>query len=161
MCNQSNLRLMVGLKKIPPPIIGLCSAACMWLLSTYAPIHHIEIPLNHILAATLAVMGLTIDLAALWSFKKAKTTVNPINPEKTSKVVTTGIYRYTRNPMYLGMLLLLFAFAIYLNTASPWLIPVLFVWVITVSQIKREEQTLEKLFGQDYVMYKQAVRRWL
>lgn len=113
------------------------------------------------MALLIAAIALSIDISALWSFRKAKTTINPLTPDKSSAVVSTGVYRYSRNPMYAGMLLLLIAWGIYLGTLSVWILPPLFVWIITVNQIIPEEHALQKLFGQNYLDYKNSVRRWL
>ena len=147
--------------KIPPPVIGLLIAIAMWLLSKYLPIYPVVFPYQTAVAAVVLVIGLVIDFSALWSFRKAKTTINPLKPENSSSVVTTGIYRYSRNPMYLGMLLILVAIAIYLCSVSPFLLLPVFVWIITVNQIIPEEKILTGLFGHPYIEYLTAVRRWI
>ncbi|MEE9302341.1 MAG: isoprenylcysteine carboxylmethyltransferase family protein, partial [Thiotrichaceae bacterium] len=78
-----------------------------------------------------------------------------------SHLVTSGMYRYTRNPMYVGLAILLTGWAIYLGSASPFLLIPLFVFVLTIQQIKPEEVILEEKFGQEYINYKNSVRRWL
>ena len=147
--------------KIPPPVIGLLCAGTMWLLASHLPLYSFNLSWLVPLAVLVAVIAVAVDLSALWSFRKAKTTINPLTPGKTSTVVTHGIYRYSRNPMYVGMLGLLIAFALYLGKVSPWLIPPLFIWMITINQIVPEEKALEQLFGEHYRQYKNTVRRWL
>ncbi len=105
--------------------------------------------------------GLTLDFTSLFLFLRAKTTAHPFRENKAAALVTTGFYRYTRNPMYLGLLLLLIGWAIRMGSATPFLLLPLFVMVITSKQIIREEKALSKLFGEDYLIYKSRVRRWL
>ncbi len=147
--------------KVPPPVIGIIAAVSMWLLSKYFPVLRLQFPLQTSIAALILITGLLIDLSALWSFRKARTTINPLKPENTSSVVTTGIYQYSRNPMYLGMLLILIAVATYLGSLSSLVILPLFVMVLNVSQIVPEEKILTNLFGSAYVDYTKRVRRWI
>jgi protein-S-isoprenylcysteine O-methyltransferase Ste14 len=75
--------------------------------------------------------------------------------------VTDGVFRVSRNPMYLGLVLLLIGWAVWLGSASPWLVPPLFVIVLTVVQIIPEERVLHRLFGEQYVSYQRSVARWI
>lgn len=95
-------------------------------------------------------------MAAFVRFRQAQTTVNPMEPEKATSLVTDGVFRISRNPMYLGLLLLLTGWALWLGTASPWFVPPLFVIAISVAQIVPEE-----LFGERYRAYRQSVARWI
>ncbi len=147
--------------KIPPPVIGLLVAVAMWLVSKYLPVYRFGFTYQTAAAVLVLFMGFTIDVSALWSFRKAKTTINPLKPENTSNVVTTGIYRYSRNPMYLGMLLILLAVALYLGSVLAFLLLPLFVWIININQIIPEEEVLTEKFGQPYLDYLSKVRRWL
>ncbi len=147
--------------KIPPPLIGLTGAVIMWLMAKYIPLASFILPAHILMAVIIAIIAVAIDLSAIWSFRQARTTINPLTPDKSSTVVKTGIYAYSRNPMYLGMLLLLIAFAIYLGRLSPWIIPPLFVLIINNRQIVPEETALAQLFSEDYLDYKNTVRRWL
>jgi protein-S-isoprenylcysteine O-methyltransferase Ste14 len=147
--------------KIPPPVIGLLVALAMWLLSSHLPMYRFAIPGQNLIAVLILLGGLSIEFSALWSFKKAKTTINPLKPENTSNVVTTGIYRYSRNPMYLGMLFILTAFAVYLGALTPFLLLPVFVLIISTNQIIPEERILRNKFGQPYENYLASVRRWL
>jgi protein-S-isoprenylcysteine O-methyltransferase Ste14 len=146
--------------KIPPPIVGLLIAAAMWGIakSTAATL---AVPDPVFAAAVVALVGLAFDLAGILSFLRAKTTVNPLKPEKATALVTSGVYRLTRNPMYVGMLFLLIAWAIYLD--SPWALlgPLAFVLYMNWFQIGPEEKALEELFGDKFSDYKRRVRRWL
>jgi protein-S-isoprenylcysteine O-methyltransferase Ste14 len=107
-------------------------------------------------------MALTFlaDLTSLWAFLKVHTTINPLRPTQTQHLVTSGLYRYTRNPMYLGLGLMLFGWALYLGALSPFLLLPAFIWVITQMQILSEEAILQAKFGQVYKDYQQHVPRW-
>ena len=147
--------------KIPPPVYFLLFAGGMWLLAQHFPLLTlIPKPWNYsgILIASLTLLA---DLTSLWAFFKAHTTVNPLHPDKTRQLVTTGLYRYTRNPMYLGLLFILLGWAIYLGVLSPFLLLPAFVWLITYMQILPEEAILRSKFGQAYTDYQQQVARWL
>ena len=100
-------------------------------------------------------------LSGVISFRLAQTTVDPVHPERASSVVTTGIYRWTRNPMYLGFWLLLLAYAVKLSQPLALLLLPVFIGYMNRFQIIPEEQALERLFGDDYRNYCQRVRRWI
>ncbi len=146
--------------KIPPPLVGLTLAAAMWAITKYTAAT-LAVPDPVFAASAVALVGIGFDIAGLVSFRLAKTTVNPLRPEKASSLVTSGVYRYTRNPMYVGMLFLLMAWALYLD--SPWALagPLVFVLYMNRFQIGPEEKALEALFGDDFIDYKERVRRWL
>lgn len=112
-------------------------------------------------AAAASMLGILTALAGVLSFRRARTTVNPLRPEGASALVANGIYRYTRNPMYLGMLLVLIAWAMYL--ARPWALLVLPAFVVYMNrfQIGPEERALEAIFGAAFDAYRNRVRRWL
>lgn len=112
-------------------------------------------------AGTLSLIGFGFDAAGIIAFLKVKTTVNPLQPHKTAALVTTGVYRITRNPMYVGMLFLLVAWGVFLGSAWTALGPVAFVLYITRFQIGPEERVLAILFGAAYADYKTTVRPWL
>ena len=146
---------------IPPPILMLLAATLMWALCRWLPMAHwIERPWNR-LGVIPAAIGLAITVAAIRRFRQARTTVNPMDPSTATQLVTDGVFRISRNPMYLGLLLLLIGWAIWLHGASPWVIPPLFVFAITRVQIIPEERALERLFGAQYVAYRRSVARWI
>lgn len=147
--------------KIPPPVYALIVVALMWLLHSVFPIYQwINAPWNKIGLVPI-VLGLGIDLFAVGLFWRAKTTINPLRPDNSQHIVETGLYQYTRNPMYLGMLCVLTGISIWFGSVSVLLGLPLFVLLITTQQIIPEEQTLTKKFGQSYLDYKHRVRRWL
>ena len=112
-------------------------------------------------ALVVAAIGAAFDVAGILAFRRAKTTVNPMKPEKSAALVCTGVYRITRNPMYVGMVFILLAWAVYL--ASPWALfgPLVFAVYITRFQIKPEERVLAARFGAEFASYLARVRRWL
>ena len=113
------------------------------------------------LIVVLVIAGVSFDLLGLIAFLRMKTTINPLQPGKASALVTGGVYRITRNPMYVGMALLLTAWAVHLAALWPLLGPVFFVLYINRFQIAPEERVLKELFGEEYVAYTARVRRWL
>ncbi len=147
--------------KIPPPVVGAAVAAGMWGLSALGPEVPLASILKYVLLVVLVVVGIAFDLLGLLAFRSARTTVNPLKPERASSMVTGGVYRVTRNPMYLGMAVLLVAWAVYLSRGLPFVGPVVFVLYITRFQIEPEERALRSLFGEEYSSYASRVRRWL
>ena len=146
---------------IPPPGYAIIIGICMWLLNQYFPIaSFIQSPWNK-LGLVLIVSALTMDISSLYLFFKKHTTASPFTPKKASSLVTTGLYKYTRNPMYVGLLVVLTGYAIWLGSLSPFILIPVFYWLITTMQIKPEERILEEKFGQEYLDYKSRVRRWL
>lgn len=146
---------------IPPPLQAVICAGAMWLLSMRLPDFSFSFALQQQLAIFICVIGIAIDLFSVGLFARKKTTVSPFSPKKTQELVTSGLYNYTRNPMYLGMSLILTGLAMWLgNFASFFMIPV-FVWFITHLQIIPEEEILMEKFGQDYIDYASRVRRWV
>ena len=133
----------------------------MWLARRYAPSLVLDVPWRSAFATGLVLLGFTLALAGVLAFRKAKTTVNPTKPETTSAVVATGIYRLTRNPMYLGMLIVLVGWAVFLGNAISFFVLPLFVLYMNRFQIGPEERVLSEHFGSEYSAYMQSVRRWL
>lgn len=136
-------------------------AAAGWLGSRLAFGGELVLPYRKVLVVMLVLAGLVVAMSGLLAFVRARTTVNPKAPERSSAVVSSGIYRYTRNPMYLGFVFLLTAWAVYLGHLVPWLLIPLFMVFLTRLQIRPEERALTKLFGDEYREYRQRVRRWL
>ena len=147
--------------KIPPPIVALLFAVAMWLLAKALPRVALAAPLRIGLPCALVVIGAAFAVSAFVTFRRAKTTVDPTDPSKASSLVTSGVFRITRNPMYVGLFFLLTGWAIAL--ASPVLLaaPVVFALYTTRFQIQPEERALTALFGDAYTDYRTKVRRWL
>lgn len=146
---------------VPPPLQGLICAGLIWAIATYFPQYSIDIIYKRYLSALFFIIGIAIDLLALRVFHQASTTVNPFTPQKTSSLVATGIYQYTRNPMYLGMVFLLLGLCLWFGVWLGLLVIALFVWCITELQIKPEEGVLAEKFGESYADYCRKVRRWV
>ena len=111
--------------------------------------------------AVLVTTGLAFDVLGIMAFRASRTTVNPLKPERASALVTGGVYRITRNPMYVGMVFLLLAWAVYLSAVLPFAGIVVFIVYITRFQIQPEERVLTGIFGDEYSTYAARVRRWL
>lgn len=148
-------------KKVPPPVVALVMALLMWLTARREPKYAIVFPSRDGLAIGLAVAGIAIAVAGFVAFRRAGTTVNPHNPEKSSSLVTTGVYMFTRNPMYLGLLFVLTGWAIFLSNALACAFLPAFVIYMNVFQIRPEERALSDRFGKEFADYKKQARRWL
>jgi len=147
--------------KIPPLVQLFISALLMWIISIYAFNFRFIFKFSNELSLFCLIIGGTIIVFGIATFQKAETTVNPLHPDKASSLVSMGIYQYTRNPMYFGLLLILLSIGFYLqNLASMFVLPI-YVWFISKYQIIPEEEALHKLFRQDYVNYQERVRRWI
>ena len=147
--------------KIPPPAIALLVAVAMWALSRVTPSLQVPVGVRQFLALAVALMGIGFSAAGVISFRRAKTTLNPTRPQLTSALVRSGIYTITRNPMYVGLLLILIALAIFLSSPSALLGPVAYFLYVGRFQIAPEERALTALFGAEYTDYLSKVRRWL
>ncbi|MCH7743825.1 MAG: isoprenylcysteine carboxylmethyltransferase family protein [Proteobacteria bacterium] len=149
--------------RIPPPIVAIVTAFLMWMISILVPVGLFDLPIGMQvwLSAIIALVGMAIMFIGVFSFRKSGTTINPRKPEQASNLVLTGIYRKTRNPMYLGMLLLLSAWTIFLSSAIAFMGLPVFVLFMNRFQILPEERALEKLFGREFGDYLLRVRRWL
>ena len=137
--------------KVPPLIVAVLILAAMWLASRSGP--SIDLPplIRTVGAGAIAASGGILAFAGKIAFRRAKTTINPMRPANASSLVTSGIYRFTRNPMYLGLLLLLLGWSVYLSS----------VFVGPVLLIAPEERVLAAKFGEAYLDYTSRVRRWL
>lgn len=147
--------------KIPPPIVMLCCAALMWCTSTLGMLFSIPSFSKIVIILILFICALIFLFGGISSFKKSDTTINPLQPEAASKLVTSGIYTISRNPMYVGMIFLLFAWGIYLTSIVAFFWIAIFMLIIQRLQIIPEEHALTKLFGDDFKRYQAKVRRWL
>lgn len=146
---------------IPPPVVAAIVAVVMWALArTMTPLS-LGDELRYALTAVLVATGIAFDVFGLLAFRAARTTVNPLRPQNASALVTGGVYRLTRNPMYVGMLCLLLAWAAYLASLPAFVGPLLFVLYISRFQIIPEERILRERFAESYTAYAQRVRRWL
>ncbi|MCP3850593.1 MAG: isoprenylcysteine carboxylmethyltransferase family protein [Gammaproteobacteria bacterium] len=147
--------------KIPPPVISLIIILLMWEFHTTLPIVIIKFSFSIYIGIACIFIGLCMDILSFFRFLKNKTTINPIIPENASSLVIDGFYRFTRNPMYLGMLFVLTGIAILFSSLSSFLLLPVYILLINTLQIKPEEEALEKVFSEQYLNYKNNVRRWL
>ncbi len=147
--------------KIPPALQVAIFAILMWVIKKLTVITHFEFEQQKTISWIIFSIGILIGIIAIYTFRKARTTVDPLHPAKASKLVIVSIYKISRNPMYLGMLFILFAFVIRLGNLFTFPVLILYIWYITTFQIKPEEKVLAKLFGDDYSSYCKRVRRWI
>jgi protein-S-isoprenylcysteine O-methyltransferase Ste14 len=147
--------------KVPPVAVVLFMAALMWLVARAAPVFEIALPARGFLAVGLAVTGIIASLSGVVSFRRAKTNVNPMKPDSSSSLVSSGVYALTRNPMYLGFLLVLAGWAVFLSNVLGLLLLPVFVFYMNRFQIEPEEKALAILFGPAFNAYQSRVRRWL
>ena len=147
--------------KVPPVLLFVLLAAAMYGLARGLAMWTLALPGRIAVAVALAAAGVAIALAGVAEFRRSRTTVHPQHPEKTCVVVTGGVYRWTRNPMYLGLLLALAGWSIFLaNPAALAGLPAFVAWMNRF-QIGPEERTMSAKFGPAYASYLASVRRWL
>lgn len=147
--------------KIPPVAFGLSLGALMWIVARGVPTLDFTPPARRVLALSLAIAGVIIAIMGVISFRRAKTTVNPLKPDAASALVVSGIYRATRNPMYLGMLLVLLGWGLFLGNALTFPVAIVFIPLMNRLQIVPEERALTAMFGPAFRTYQSTVRRWL
>ncbi len=145
--------------KIPPPIITLICGMGIFLSRPLFPKYNSI--LTDVIAVSFLLLGIITLITAVLSFKRQSTTINPLQPEKASSLVISGIFQYSRNPMYLGMLLILISMTIKFNFIGGILINFAFIAFITKFQIIPEETVLKRLFGDKFTCYKKKIRRWV
>lgn len=147
--------------KVPPVPLAAVFAAAMYGVSSAMPAATFVIPGRFGIAVGLTLLATAIALAGVVAFRANKTTVNPLDPGAASTIVSSGVYRFSRNPMYLGFLLALAAWAVYLSNVLAALFLPAFVAYMNRFQIKAEERALLAKFGPAYSQYMAAVRRWI
>lgn len=147
--------------KIPPPLLGLVTGLMMWLLSQLLPTLSMVSSNLYRVGIVIILAGLCLDVVALLQFRKNNTTISPLSPEKASTMVINGLYKYSRNPMYLGLLIVLTGWAFFLGNLASFACLPIFVRLITRFQIIPEERILRETFGEPYEKYLTQVRRWI
>jgi len=146
-------------RKIVPPVYLLIALVLMWLLQRYVPVYqYIQAPWVYA-GIILVFFGIVMAAVSAGMFVKADTGLEPF--EEATTLVTGGFYRYTRNPMYMGMFLILFGVAVLLGSVGALLPLVLFIIIIRYNFVAGEERFMQAAFGQQYLDYKAAVRRWI
>ena len=147
--------------KIPPVAVFLAFAAAMWLIPSRTPMTNFFFSFRMPVSLILTFAGGVFAIAGIFAFRKSQTTVNPIKPESASKIVTFGVYHFSRNPMYVGLLFVLSAWAVWLCNPLAFLFLPAFVMYMNRFQILPEERALHAKFGSEFNAYMMSVRRWL
>ena len=145
--------------KIPPPIVTLMFGLAIFFSREMLPV--VEIQHSSYLGIFLLLMGFFILISAVRLFRKYNTTVNPLSPNQATKLVTDGIFKYTRNPMYLGMAFILGSIAVFFNLLGGIILVPIFCAYITKFQIIPEERAMSDLFSDDFDKYIKETRRWV
>jgi protein-S-isoprenylcysteine O-methyltransferase Ste14 len=147
--------------KIPPLLVVVLTAVAMLVLSRVMPWLAYDWPWRVASGLALTVVGGAVALAGIVEFRRRRTTVNPMTPGAASTIVASGVYRRSRNPMYLGFLCALAGLAVYLSNAAAFGMIGIFVAYMNRYQIEPEERALLAKFGPEYAAYMSNVRRWL
>ena len=146
--------------KVPPALVFLCFGLMMYLLAEFLPIGYFDFYGRMFLTKILVGIGILIGVLALFQFKRASTTIDPTKPDKASNLVVGGIFKFSRNPMYLALLLVLLALGVFLGNAFNTLIAAGFVGYMNRFQIIPEERILLEKFGRSFKDYCILTRRW-
>lgn len=147
--------------KVPPVAQVIIIAIVMYGISKTMPSLQFSFNGSTLIAVGLIVLGLCIGMMGIAQFRKAQTTPNPQALDRVSSLVTSGIYQYSRNPMYLGLVLALFGWGFYLSHVLPFVLVPVFMLYMTRFQIQPEERMMARKFGNDYQAYLMRVRRWI
>ena len=151
---------MIDIKtKFPPPLVALTFGFLINYTKNIFP--KIEIKNEIIFGSFMIISGLFVILSAITLFKKYQTTITPLNPANATKLITDGIYKFSRNPMYLGLLLVLLGMSIILNLIGGFFLIPLFILYLNLFQIIPEENAMVDLFKDEFLEYKENVRRWI
>jgi protein-S-isoprenylcysteine O-methyltransferase Ste14 len=155
-------RLVSALElKVPPPVVALLIAAGMYLISRVTSSISLLFAWRACAAAVMVLVGVALAISGSAAFKRNDTNINPLHPERTSSLVVSGVFRFTRNPMYLGLLVNLLGLSVLFGSAFALLGPLCFFLYIARFQIAPEEKMLRAKFGEAYSDYVSKVRRWL
>ena len=147
--------------KVPPPLMFMLVGGAMWGISQVLPGGLLSGSWRIGMALGIGAIGLGIAGSGIAAFRRAKTTISPTRPDTASRIVSRGIYGYTRNPIYVGLSALLLGWSAWLNV--PWVLlgPAFFILYTTRFQIIPEERVLTVKFGEEYIDYRNRVRRWI
>jgi protein-S-isoprenylcysteine O-methyltransferase Ste14 len=147
--------------KVPPVVVVLIFGAAMRGIAWLAPFATFEVPGNRLASLSLILAGSAIAIAGVCAFRANQTTVDPRTPDAASTIVVGGVYRLSRNPMYLGFLIMLAGWAVGVSNALALLFLPLFVAYMNAFQIEPEERILHSKFGAKFAAYTASVRRWV
>jgi len=147
--------------RIPPPVLALGTGVLMWWIDRQIPLVRLVAPPWNRVGWGFIGIGLAVDAVSVAAFIRAKTTVNPLRVDRSTSLVVTGLYRVSRNPMYLGLMMVLIGWALLLGSVGAILLIILFERVMVIAQIRPEEVALAAKFGNEYANYASRVHRWL
>jgi protein-S-isoprenylcysteine O-methyltransferase Ste14 len=147
--------------RIPPLLLTVIFACVMIAAAMATPAISLDAPALRWAGSAVILVGLAVCAGGVLAFRRAGTTVNPTQPHKASALVRSGFYSFTRNPMYLGFLLLLIGLGVRLGHPGALIISLAFVPYMNRFQIKPEEKALARLFGEEFERFRREVRRWL
>ncbi|MBK7116684.1 MAG: isoprenylcysteine carboxylmethyltransferase family protein [Proteobacteria bacterium] len=147
--------------RLPPLIVAVVFAGVMYAAALAIPGASFPLPARGAFAIALALLGALIALAGVVAFRRRGATVNPLTPGASTAIVSSGVYRFSRNPMYLGFLLALVGWAVYLSNVAAFMLLPLFIAYMNQYQIKPEERALGERFGSQFSQYTASVRRWI
>ena len=145
--------------KIPPPIVTFICGLVIYFSKTF--FNKFFSYNNNTISLFLLILGFAVFTLAVKAFNRQKTTVNPLEPRQASSLVSSGIFKYSRNPMYLGMLIILLALSFKFNLVGGIVISLFFYLFITKFQILPEEEAMNELFGDEFTEYSNRTRRWI
>lgn len=146
---------------VPPPVYTFSFIVLTYVVDTFVRFGHVNSTIIHHIGLMFIVIAFLYGISAVRSFFRSHTTADPTRPERTTSLVTSGVYRYTRNPMYVAMATLLTGYSLALGNILTLMFPIFFVMIITRFQIIPEERVMVEKFNQEYQTYKNKVRRWL
>ena len=147
--------------KIPPVVLVLVTAGFMWTLAFAVPGLDFSLPASSLVALVFAATGGAFALLGVWEFRSAGTTVDPRTPDQSASLVVSGVYRISRNPMYVGFLLVLIAWGVFLSNLTSLVLLPAFVIYMNRFQIVPEERYMREKFGEVYRQYEARVRQWV
>ena len=147
--------------KVPPVIVVAITVFLMWVIEKYLSLEFLSFNTPRWSIILTAILGIACIVLGVIQFSVKKTTVNPHKPEDSTSLVSSGIYSISRNPMYLGMLILLVFYGLFLGDGLVFLMLPVFIWYMNSFQIKPEEEMMIELFGDEYKDYQKRVRRWI
>jgi protein-S-isoprenylcysteine O-methyltransferase Ste14 len=147
--------------KVPPDVVWLAVGVTMWLASKVTPGLTVPLPLRLIVAGLCVALGVGLVVGARVMLDRAHTTWHPTEPERTTSLVSGGVFRFSRNPTYLGMLLVLVGWGVVLANPLAFVLAAIFALWMSRFQIRPEERVLSALLGQEYRDYASRVRRWV
>ena len=156
---QSHYSFDCKMLRVPPPLLVLILVISNYFSSK--KIDLILLPHQNIISFILLLIGALILINPIFKFIKSRTTINPINFKKVNKLITSGIYKYSRNPMYLGLLTIVISTTIFYLNIFSIITPIIFYFWINKFQIKREEIFLTEKYGKEYLLYMTKTRRWI